>query len=333
MTRLVYIILFVLINQIASFGQQLPVYSQYLYNKFLINPAHAGSDGFTSINVTARQQWVDYSGSPRTYSISGQARILKRSYKLKRNILNRTVYRPKTDGRIGLGGYIFSDHNGLITRTGFQTSYSYHFWVRDYTQLSMGLGFSGYHFIIKATESSFEDHSEPWLNDNLRRGVFIPDFDFGVYLLDPRFDIGFSAQQLLGASVKLGEYAYKNFRVDRHYYLFGSYSFYSGVRTEFQPSLLLKISEQIRPQADIGFNYVYDNSFWAGLTYRTGGAIIANCRIKTVPSRVKLITMFFGYAFDFTTTKIQKATYGTHELTFAVKFGDSLKKFRWIDRF
>ena len=96
-------------------GQQLPLYSQYLYNKFLINPAVAGSDGFTSFNLTAREQWAGYSGAPRTFSLSGQTRILKRGYSLK-NSSRGNVYRPKTDGKVGLGGYIFSDRNGLNSK-------------------------------------------------------------------------------------------------------------------------------------------------------------------------------------------------------------------------
>ncbi len=86
-------------------GQQVPLYSQYLYNKFLINPAVAGSDGYTSFNLTAREQWVGYSGAPRTFSFSGQWRILKRSYILKHTSARRTIYRPATDGRVGLGGF------------------------------------------------------------------------------------------------------------------------------------------------------------------------------------------------------------------------------------
>ena len=51
-------------------AQQLPVYSQYLFNKYLINPAVAGSDGCTSLNHTTRQQWTGYQGAPQTYSLS-----------------------------------------------------------------------------------------------------------------------------------------------------------------------------------------------------------------------------------------------------------------------
>jgi len=329
---LIFLFVLSVAGQVA-FSQQLPLYSQYVYNKFLINPAHAGSDGYTSYNITTREQWIGYSGAPRTYSLSYQTRILKKGYRLNQNIFNNTVYRAKTTGRIGLGGYLFSDRNGLVRRTGFQTSYSYHSWVRDFTQLSLGLALTGYYFRIDVDENSFEESTEPLLNDNLRKGVFVPDIDFGVYLLNPRYDIGFSALQLLGAVSKIGNYDYRNYWMDRHFYLFGSYTFYSGTKAELQPTVLIKMSEQIRPQADIGLIYNYDQTIWGGLAYRTGGALITNIGVKFIPSRVKMTSVFIGYAFDITLNKIQSVTYGTHEVTMALKFGDSAKRFRWLDRY
>jgi type IX secretion system PorP/SprF family membrane protein len=330
--KLLYIIAFTFCAQLTV-AQQLPLYSQYLYNKFLINPAHAGSDGYTSFNITAREQWVGYSGAPRTYSISWQTRILKKGYHLKKTIFNHVTYAPKTDGRIGIGGYVFSDKNGLIQRTGFQLSYSYNLWLQEVTQLSLGLSFTGYHFIVNANQQSFEDSNEPWINNNLRRGIFIPDADFGIYLLNPKYDVGFSALQLFGAAAKIGDYAYRNFRMDRHYYLFGSYFLTLDNNTDLEPSLLVKISEQLKPQADIGMTYVYNQSLWAGLTYRTGGGLIANARLKYVPEHSKWTSIYFGYAIDFSLNRIQSVTYGTHELTVAIKFGDSARRYRWLDRY
>ncbi|HBE43388.1 MAG TPA: hypothetical protein DDW27_19745, partial [Bacteroidales bacterium] len=133
---------YVLLLNFSARAQQLPVYSQYIYNKFLINPAVAGSDGYTSWNLTAREQWVGYSGAPRTFSFSGQTRLLKRSYILKQPSARKQVFRPKSDGKVGLGGYIFSDRNGLIKRTGLQGSYAYHMWLQNSTQLSFGLSFT-----------------------------------------------------------------------------------------------------------------------------------------------------------------------------------------------
>lgn len=309
-----------------AFSQQLPIYSQYLYNKFLINPAVAGSDGYTSLNLTAREQWVGYNGAPRTFSFSAQTRMLKRGYVLRPNARRRNVYRPATDGKVGIGGYVFSDKNGLVNRTGFQVSYSYHTWLRNETQLSMGLAFTGYHYKIDEREINFEDPNEPLLNNELRRGMFIPDAAFGIYLLNAKYSFGFSSDQLFQASLKLGDYAFKNFRLDRHYYLFGNYIFELNTLIELEPSFLFMMSEQFKPQADIGMTYIYDKSFWVGLAYRTSGAIIANLGVKYQ-------NLFFGYAFDFTLQEIQRITYGTHEITLAVKFGDSARRYRWLDRY
>ena len=332
MKKLLFILSLLVAIQMAS-AQQLPIYSQYLYNKFLINPAHAGSDGYTSVNLTAREQWIGYSGAPRTYSLSWQTRFLKQSADVRMKASRKTVYRPKSDGKVGLGAYVFSDRNGLIKRTGFQATYSYHMWVRPTTQLSMGLAVTGYHFVINADESSFEDPNEPWLTDNLRRGIFVPDADVGLYLLNPKWDLGISAQQLFGAAAKIGDYAYRNFKMDRHFYMFGSYYYDLHHKSELEPSVLLKMSEQLKPQADIGMTYIYDQSVWSGLTYRTGGGIIANIRLKYVPKHTTHTALFFGYAVDFTLNQIQRVTYGTHELTCAIKFGDSSRKFRWLDRY
>lgn len=320
------IILFLFLIGNRAFGQQLPLYSQYLYNKFLINPAVAGSDGYTSVSLTAREQWVGYFGAPRTVSFSMQTRLLKRSYILKQTSVNRQVYRPKSDGKVGLGGYIFSDKNGLIQRTGIQLSYAYHMWLENSTQFSMGLAFTGYHYKINEKEINFEDPNEPWLNYNLRRGMFVPDVSFGLYLLNANYSFGFSADQLFEASAKIGSYAYQNFKMSRQYYLFGSYDFSYGSSAEIQPSFLLMMSEQLKPQADIGVTYIYNQDFWAGLAFRTSGALIANIGVKYQG-------IFIGYAFDFTLQEIQRITYGTHEITFALKFGDNTRRYRWLDRF
>lgn len=319
-------ILYVLFLATTTYSQQLPLFSQYLYNRFLINPAVAGSDGYTSYNITAREQWVGYSGAPRTFSFSGQTRFLKRSYILKENRFRKQVFRPRSDGRIGMGGYVFSDRNGLIMRNGFSASYSYHLWLQNSTQLSMGLSFTGYHFKINEKEIVFEDPDEPWLNNELRRGTFVPDAAFGVYILNPKYSIGFSTDQLFGAAAKIGDYAYRNFRMDRHYYLFGTYSFEAGAYSEIQPSVLMMMSEQLKPQVDIGLTYTLSQSFWTGLTYRTSGALIANFGLK-------YDNMFLGYAFDYTLQEIQRVTYGTHEITVALKLGDSARKYRWLDRY
>jgi len=323
--KLAFISLLILFTAAAE-GQQLPLYSQYLYNKYLINPAVAGSDGYTSFSLTAREQWIGYAGAPRTFSFSGQGRVLKRGYVLKARNSDRNTYRPKTDGKIGVGGYVFSDRNGLIQRTGFQLTYAYHMWVQNNTQFSMGLALTGYQYKIDEKAINFGDPNEPWLNNDLRKGMFVPDVTFGIYLLNPKYSFGLSAEQLFEASAKIGNTAYQNFRIERHYYFFGSYDISTGSNGFLEPSFIVNMSEQLKPQADMGVSYFYKQDLWGGLAYRTSGAIIANVGVRYQ-------NMYIGYAFDFTLQQIQRITYGTHELTLAIKLGDNTRKYRWIDRY
>lgn len=321
------IILIALAALFSDLGaQQLPLYSQYLFNKYLINPAVAGSDGYTSVNLTAREQWLGYSGAPRTYSFSYQSRVLKRSYILHKTSVRRNKLRPKTEGKVGLGGYVFSDKNGLVQRTGIQATYAYHIWLYGGTQLSFGMSATAFHFRINEDQISFEDPNDPILFSDLRKGVFIPDANFGVYLLNYRYNIGFSVEQLFQSYAKIGNPGYGNLTFMRHYYLFGSYTQPISVDSDLQPNFMFRMSEQWRPQADIGLNYLYKEDFWAGISYRTGNVLLAN-----IGARFE--KFYFGYAFDFSLSEIQRVTYGSHEIMIAMKFGSNSRRYRWLDRY
>jgi type IX secretion system PorP/SprF family membrane protein len=323
--RLINILLLAIIPPL-SMAQQMPLFSQYLYNKFLINPAVAGSDGYTTIDLAVREQWVGISKAPHTYSLSVQKRFLKRGYILKNSSSGRQIYRPKTDAKIGLGGSVFSFTSGLLQRSGGQISYSYHMWLQKETQLSFGLSFTAYYFRINEREIIVEDPNDPILFSNLRRGIFVPDASSGVYLLNRKYNAGFSADQLFGALIKTDNPAYSNYAVRRTYYLFGSYGFGFDVDGEVRPTVLLRMSEQLKPQADLGLNISFDRSLWCGLTYRTNGDLIIN-------PGMKYASLYIGYALDFSFNKIQRITYGTHEVNIAWKFGDSSRKYRWLDRY
>ena len=112
----------------------------------------------------------------------------------------------------------------------------------------------------------------------------------------------------------------------RHYYLFGSYTLPLTVETDLQPNLLIKMSEQFKPQVDLGVNYLLREDFWAGLSYRTGNIIIASIGAR-------FDALYFGYSFDFSLSEIQSVTYGSHEIMIAMKLGSTARRYRWLDRY
>lgn len=310
------------------YSQQLPIYSQYMYNKFMLNPAVAGADGYSSVNITTRQQWAGLEGAPKLNTVSFQSRFIKRGYLIKQRKGGNKL-RPKTDGAVGMGGYVYNYRAGLVQRTGFQFSYVYNIWLWRKTQLSMGLGLTGYHFRIIEEDIIFENMEDPFLAGDLKRGIFVPDAAFGAYMLNERYSLGFSVDQLLGGTAKFGSSAFSNYKMKRHYYLMGSYSFWFGREHEIQPSFLFKTSELLKPQLDLGVTYIFDNfknSFWLGLQYRTINAMIVGVGVRADHLHI-------GYAFDFSFSQLQKLTYGTHEVSLAFKFGAPQKRFRWLLRY
>lgn len=305
-------------------SQQVPLYSQYMLNGFLINPAVAGSEGYTAVNLTAREQWIGLKHAPGTYALSFQTRLLRKSYISRSSSVKRRKSNKSGGGKVGLGGYIFTDRNGAVVRTGIKGTYAYHINFR-HSQLSFGLSLVGYQLSLDDDLIHLLDPGdELWLGAH--KSVFIPDADFGVYYTTRNYWGGFSVDQLFESVLKIGDSGYDRYVLERNYYLIGGYDFEMNRDLMLSPSLLLKYAENGKFQADISGKLYYQESYWAGLTYRTGQSII-------ILLGVSIDKFIFGYAYDIGLNSIMKYSYGTHEFTFIAKFGDNARRYRWLRRF
>jgi len=314
----------------ASLAQQVPMYSQYIMNGFLINPSFAGRDGYTTITLTTREQWVGLDQAPATYAASFQTRLLKNSYISKATSVRKKLIRPTKGGNVGLGGYVFSDHNGIMRRTGFQLIYAYHIPMKQIggfpSDLALGLAFTGYQFAIN-TEHLIFDPDDPFLN-SYDRSVFIPDFNFGASFTTAKYYAGFAMTNLLRGSLMFADTTAINRNELGHFFLTGGYKFELAPDWTLEPSAFLKSSDMFSRsfQADITARVYFRNDYWAGLSWRTNDALI-------VLAGFKYDRFHFGYAVDIALTDIRRQSFGTHEITLAVKFGESARRYRWINSF
>lgn len=307
-------------------SQQLPLYNQYMLNGYLINPAVAGHDGYTTLTLTARTQWLGIANAPNSQSFSAQTRLLKRSFKVKRVSPNKNVLKPSRKGRVGLGGYVFNDMNGSVSRIGMHFSYAYHLWVNRSSQLSFGLGGTAYQFQIKTLD--FYDENEPLVSAGINKPVFVPDADFGIYYrtFHPhKFYVGASVKNVMQSYLKLGNRTLEDFRLLRHYYITGGYTF-ELTNVNIEPSMLVKMSSQLAPQLDINVKFYYMEKYWVGLSYRTNKTFVA--LFGVVVNR-----FYFGYAFDYEFSSIMSHTFGSHEFMVSVKLGDNARRFPWLERY
>jgi hypothetical protein len=68
------------------------------------------------------------------------------------------------------------------------------------------------------------------------------------------------------------------------------------------------------------------DNYWFGGGVRTSGTIIAIAGFTMESLNV-------GYSFDYTLSNLRKHSYGSHEFMIAFKFGDSARRYRWLERY
>jgi type IX secretion system PorP/SprF family membrane protein len=295
-----------------------------MMNGFLINPAMTGGDGYTTAALTTRDHWAGLNNSPKTYAISVQSRVLWKKAGVSRSAVSSSKNLTKRSGRVGIGTYVFNDKNALVDRTGAQFSYAYHLFIRN-TQLSFGLAASAFQFKVDYEKLQFRDASDPILTEGFDNLVYVPDFTFGIYLLNRKNFLGVSAAQLFQSRIKTGSNSV-DYRMKRHYYVMGGHRFDMSGDLEFEPSFMAKGTELGFIQADLNLKLIYKEFYWAGISYRTQSSVglLIGAKAKKV---------YIGYAFDYNLSDIQKYSFGSHELNIAIKFGDSSRRYRWLIRY
>ncbi len=325
------ILIAMLFLSISSFAQQLPRFSQYFSNEFLVNPAVAGYDGRTVINLAARKQWMGFSEyTPGSYLISFQGRILKRGYSIKSSPGNRSFHRA-TKGRVGLGGIIYHDENGALERTGGQFSYAYHVFINN-GQLSFGLTGNLFQYRINSKRAELKYPDADPLSGMIGKSTLVPDANIGINYMTQDYHIGFAACQLFQSNLKIGNSAEfketEQTRLLRHYYFLADYRYAKSQSSiwEWEPSMMMLLNERLMFQGEVTLKAYYKRQYWFGLSGRTTGDVIAMAGLK-------LNNYYFGYSYEYGFNGISRYSYGSHEICLTAKFGDTARRYRWLDRY
>ena len=64
-----------------SFAQQRPMFTQYILNNYIINPALSGVENYTDVKISNRNQWTGIDGAPVTTYLTLHGPIGKSDYR------------------------------------------------------------------------------------------------------------------------------------------------------------------------------------------------------------------------------------------------------------
>lgn len=327
-------IILIFTTNLSIQAQQVPRYSQFIMNEFLVNPAVAGVDGMTVANLTGRLEWVGFSnGTPKTYTCNVQTRLLKRRNDVKSQKTGNKFIKSRK-GRVGLGAGIINDYNGAFQRIGISGTYAYHLFLKN-SQLSFGL--TGSIIQLNIREKYIEFKEEDDRMTGLTAGsIWIPDFAVGINYMTPHFHVGFSSVQLTESNLSFGNTQIQlnstAINYNRNYFLLMSYinSLSANKDWEFETSAIVKSNDKykagIKTQADILLRFIYDKSYWFGAGYRTTNDAI-------ILLGLRYNRLYISYSFDYGTNGMSKNSYGSHEISLTLKVGESTRRFNWLERY
>lgn len=283
-------------------AQQDPLYTNYMFNKLVYNPAFAGTNPeFICATFLLHNQWAgfgsdadDYVGAaPSTNSFSLHAPI------------------PNNNTLGGIGLYVINDVLGYDLTTTANIAFSlkrYFGFGAVYLGVNGGIIQRG----INNTFWRFPDPNDPDIPQGEQNGI-LPDLGVGLYVFSQnRFFAGISSQHLLPGRFNWGGPENELVNIS---YITAGYSFLlpSNPLIEFQPSILYKI-DKAKKQFDVNLNVMYKDRFWGGLQYRQGDAVSALVGLKLTDN------LKFGYSYDLTTTELNKYSQGTHEVLISYCF-------------
>ncbi len=331
MIRKIYLQLIVLFSLIYSVNaQQFPYFTHYASNKFITNPAAAGLQGYSTLSLVAREQWVGGGGTPKTHAIAFDSRILGDSYILDKLPIRKKQNKRSRSGNTAWGAYLINDANGPLSKTYFNGTYAYHLDMGA-NQLSFGLAVLAFQNRIDGSQlmtSDYESGSngyDPLLSSN-KESFWIVDANFGLFLTGLDYYVGYSALQLLNSSVQFGANSEAEYTLNRQHNIMAGYQFVLSNRLDLEPSTLLRIQEIGKLQLDLGSKLLIDKLYWIGLNFRTGSAL-------ALYGGLNWDRYYFSYAFEYDFNSYAKNTIGTHEISIIARFGDAARRYRWLNSY
>jgi len=270
-------------------AQQDPQYTQYMYNMNVVNPAYAGFRGTLSLGLLNRSQWTGVEGGPRTFTFNASTPI---------------------NEKVGLGISIVSDEIGPAKEQNIYADFSYTLEVSNTGRLAFGfktgvtlLDVNLTDLKLPVTPPSGDDLFKENVNE-----IFL-NFGTGIYYYTDNFYVGASIPNILKSEHLDKNTAFSKAAEEVHYYLTSGYVLEMTRDLKFKPSIMLRGVTGTPISIDVSANFLLNDKFELGASYRMDDAISLLFNIG-ISSSFRI-----GYAYDFTTSDFSNSdTGGSHEV-------------------
>ena len=280
---------------VESYAQQENQYTQFMYNKLLLNPGFSGARRIPSVSALYRNQWAGFDGHPQSYLLSADGSLFGE--------------------RLGGGLTIANQQTGLIKNQFANLALSYAIIHTENSTIRVGLNGAARRYTFdlnnpnvyvreRQDQALKQDDTQTQTFGNLGAGIY---FDFKEYYL------GFSVPNLykndfgLNTNRSTIEIAQEK---NHLYFMAGGFVKIAN-DVHLKPSVLAKYVQNAPFSVDLNLNIMFKRKFSAGASYRFG---------ETGGDSVDLLAFFqatdnlgLGVAYDFPVSNLKNYTTGSFE--------------------
>ena len=281
-------------------AQSDPLFTQYWAMPTLLNPAKTGDTDFVRIRAGARLQWIGISNAPRSFVATGDMPF---------KVMNK---------RVGTGLTVVQESLGLFSNLLINAQGSYKMKLfKGLFSIGLQLGYYNSRFngseVYIPDEDDYHQSGDPYLpTQDVSGNAF--DMSLGLGYSNSKFHAGLSVMHLLSPKVKMGIEGNENSDTQQYETeLPRALYFDAGGNIELHNTLFtLQPSLQIGTDfsdftADITMRATYNKFITFGVGYRWNDAV-------SVMIGAEFKNFFLGYAYDYPTSAIARASSGSHEL-------------------
>ena len=293
MQKLLPTTLLLVIVSIAS-AQQLPLFTQYVFDPYLINPSMVASTGKPEVNLLYRRQWAKIEDGPKLVQFDAQMPL---------------------NQKMAVGINVYNDKTVLLTASSVLLSYAYK--VQLAPDHSLGFGISGgiYSNRIRTEDVAPIDATDPALLNTASNNMSL-NGQFGTHYKFKNFTLGFSLVNLVERKAFSDEKFQKTkFGQLKNEIIFASYRFEVVPNTWYvQPNVAYRLSQDNINYVEASALVSYKNLVDVGGGYRQGFGPSGMLRLH-------MKNLSVGFAYDLYSNKAQVSPGGTQEIQVKWRFG------------
>ena len=298
---------FLLLIHSHSYGQQVPQYSQYIFNPVFVNPAYTGYKQQLYLQSYYRKQWTGVTGSPETFAIAGDTYL--------------------AESQLGIGGQVLTDKLGAQRTVAAYGNIAYHLRLSDTKYLSFGVGAGVVNSQLDGSMLNPDLDDDPSIPASKERMTY-PDLKAGLFLYDESYYIGIAADQMLSSVVDFdkGDVMVKP---DPHLYLTAGYHLDINYNFSLVPSIMYMDDFKAPARMDINAALILNDMFWLGAGYRFGIDMPGRKFDDGLKKSTAVLGMVqiqlreglrLGYAYDHTISGFSVGSFTTHDISIAFLF-------------